>query len=186
MFRQGVTAVLTAAGHTVESPAEVVAWVRRQAGTLVLLTVVSEHDWDLLGRLCATTSSVPVIVLLDSESAVAGARAVRAGARSVLPRAVAETTLRRTVAATIDGQAVLPAAVTVALTADPHAAAPTPSAEQLSWLRRLAAGSTVAQLAEEAGYSERAMFRLLQALYRQIGVETRLKAIIRANEAGWL
>ncbi|SEU14237.1 helix-turn-helix domain-containing protein [Nonomuraea wenchangensis] len=45
---------------------------------------------------------------------------------------------------------------------------------------------TVADLADRAGYSERAMFRLLQALYREIGVATRIQAIVRAQERGWL
>lgn len=186
MFRQGLAAVLTAAGHAVETPADVVAWVRRWADMLVLLTVASERDWALLGQLCAAARSAPVVVLLADESAAVGARAVQSGARSVLPRNVTETTLRRTVAATIDGQAVMPAAVSVALATDSHLAAQTPSAEQLSWLRRLAAGSTVAQLAVDAGYSERAMFRLLQALYQQLGVPTRLQAIMHAKSAGWL
>jgi NarL family two-component system response regulator YdfI len=60
-----------------------------------------------------------------------------------------------------------------------------PPAQQVTWLRRLAAGWTVARLASDAGYSERAMYRLLHALYRQIGVHTRLEAIILAHEEGW-
>jgi DNA-binding NarL/FixJ family response regulator len=184
MFRQGIATVLTEARYAVETPADVVAWVRQRAGTLVLLTVVSERDWDLLGRLCAGTEVIPVIALLDDVAA--GARAVRAGAQSVLPRDITDVTLRRTVAATIEGQAVMPAAVVTALAAHSPTAAATPSAEQLSWLRQLATGSTVGQLADEVGYSERAMFRLLQALYRQIGVATRLQAIMHAKESGWL
>jgi DNA-binding NarL/FixJ family response regulator len=183
VFRHGVVAVLAASGHTVETPADVMAWVRRRNGTLVLLTVVSERDWELLGWLCA--GSQLVIALLDNDSAVVGARAVRVGARAVLPRDVTEAMLRWTVEAAIGGQAVMPADVAAALAAD-AGAAHTPSTDQLSWLRQLAAGSTVAQLADRAGYSERAMFRLLRALYRQMGVETRLQAVMRANEAGWL
>lgn len=60
------------------------------------------------------------------------------------------------------------------------------SAERLSWLRALAAGSTVARLADEAGYSERAMFRLLSALYRDMGVDGRVQALMRARDEGWL
>jgi DNA-binding CsgD family transcriptional regulator len=61
-----------------------------------------------------------------------------------------------------------------------------PSIEQLSWLRELSNGATVAQLAEHVGYSERAMFRLINSLYRQMGVHNRLQAIRHAQEAGWL
>lgn len=178
MFRQGIVAVLEASGHTVETPTDVVAWARRGMATLVLLTVVSESDWELLGQLCAVTTSQLVIALLDTESATVGARAVRAGARSVLPRAVTVATLRRTVEARIDGQAVMPAAVTAVLAEPQTVSEQGLSADQLSWLRQLAAGATVAQLADQAGYSERAMFRLLRMLYRQMGV--------RAREADWL
>ncbi|MFG2014677.1 hypothetical protein [Actinomadura geliboluensis] len=183
MFRQGVATVLKEAGHAVETPADVVAWVCQRAGTLVLLTVAMEPDWELLGRLCVSTEAIPVIALLDDVTA--GPRAVRIGARSVLPRDVTDVILQRTVAATIEGQAVMPAAVATALAA-PSAAVATPSVEQLAWLQRLATGWTVGQLADEAGYSERAMFRLLQALYKQMGVETRLQAIMHAKEVGWL
>jgi DNA-binding NarL/FixJ family response regulator len=183
MFRQGVAAALAASGHTVEMPADVMAWVRRRADTLVLLTVASERDWELLRQLCADTQ--PVIALLDKDSAVIGARAVRAGARSVVPRAVTDATLRRTVEATLGGQAVMPPAVASALAAEPIAEH-TPSADQLDWLRQLATGATVTQLADQAGYSERAMFRLLHALYQQLGVGSRIQAIMRAKEAGWL
>jgi DNA-binding NarL/FixJ family response regulator len=185
MFRTGVVTVLEASGHEVDAPAEVVGWVRRWAGSLVLLTLRSEHDWGLLEQLCAVGGAQLIIALLDDESPVVGARAVRIGARSVLPREVSMTTLLRTVDATLSGQAVMPASVAATLANDPRGGAHAPSAEQLSWLRQLASGTTVAQLADQAGYSERAMFRLLQALYRLIGVETRLQAIMRAKEAGW-
>ncbi|MEU4743846.1 DNA-binding response regulator, partial [Actinosynnema sp. NPDC023658] len=128
-----------------------------------------------------------VIALLDVESVVLGARAVRFGARAVLPRDVAADTLLQTVEATISGQAVMPAAVAAALAASARAdEQPILSADQMSWLRQLAAGSTVPAVAARAGYSERAMYRLLQAVYRQIGVRTRLEAIMRAQESGWL
>nr|WP_181726579.1 hypothetical protein [Micromonospora provocatoris] len=42
------------------------------------------------------------------------------------------------------------------------------------------------RLAAEIGYSERAMYRLLQTLYQQLGVRTRLEAIIVAREEGWI
>ncbi|AQZ63306.1 two component transcriptional regulator, LuxR family [[Actinomadura] parvosata subsp. kistnae] len=189
MYRQGVASVLSAAGHAVDTPADVLAWVRHGPHRVVLLTLESEQDWDLLRRLRDADGTHAVIALVGEDSAVLGVRAVRTGARSVLPRGVTPGTLRRTVEATLDGQAVLPADVAAALASGAHstgegAAAPEP--QQLSWLRQLADGVTVAQLARRAGYSERAMFRLLQELYRDMGVRTRIQAIVRAQEEGWL
>src|SRR5690606_19719975 len=130
-----------------------------------------------------------LIALIAEESVVLGTRAVRAGAQSVLPREVTAAVLRRTVEATLDGQAVLPTDVVTALATGAHWAATRPetlSPQRLSWLRQRAEGVTVAELADRAGYSERAMFRLLQALYREMGVTTRIQAIVRAQERGWL
>jgi hypothetical protein len=40
---------------------------------------------------------------------------------------------------------------------------------------------TVARLATEAGYSERATFRLLTRLYREMDVNSRMEAIMQAR-----
>jgi DNA-binding NarL/FixJ family response regulator len=188
LFRQGVASVLQAAGHLVETPLDVLAWAQRNAAALVLITVSSDPDWELFGRLCARTgASQPVIALVDKDSTLLGARALQTGARSVVPRDVTAEALLRTVEATIEGQAVMPTAVAAALVSGVHEFAENRlSIDQLSWLRELANGMTVAQLADRTGYSERAMFRLLNALYRQIGARNRLQAIMRAQEAGWL
>jgi DNA-binding NarL/FixJ family response regulator len=155
----------------------------------MLLTMADGSDWTLLQQLRGVATRLHVIAVLAEPSAPVGARAVRAGASSVLFREMTAEALRRTVAAAIDGQAVLPADVVDALRSGPahgpDGDAPL-SAEQMSWLRHLAAGMTVAQLARIAGYSERAMFRLLQSLYRRLGVRTRIEAIVHAQERGWL
>lgn len=186
MFREGAAAALAQSGHQVDAPSDVLGWLRRQATNVVLLTVVSDTDWRLLDRLRATPATSVVVALLDGDALTAGGvRAVRAGARSVLRRDASAPVLRRTVEATIDGQAVLPAALAAAMASDVRPRGE-PSDEQLSWLRELATGTTVARIAADAGYSERAMYRLLRSLYRQLGVRTRLQAVMRAQDAGWL
>lgn len=187
LFRQGTAAVLAAAGHAVEVPSDVVGWLRGAESSLVLLSVVGEQDWELLANVAGGSAAHVVIALLDDESAVPGARAVQAGARSILPRNVDAGTLTVAVDATIRGRAVLPPAAVVALAAGVGGlASPLLSPDQLLWLRGLATGTTVAQLAQQAGYSERAMFRMLQALYRQLGAPNRIEAILRAKSLGWL
>lgn len=190
LFRDGAMAALSADGHAVQTPTDVLAWVRHVKDAIVVLTVRGEEDWALLARLCAPgPARCPVVVLLDEDSPAAGVRAVRAGARSVLTRGASAAALRRATAATLDGEAVLPAAVVPALAGDLGTAdgrSGFVSAEKLSWLRALAAGVTVAQLAERVGYSERAMFRLLRSLYRELGVRGRVEALMLAQEKGWL
>lgn len=187
VFCLGAVAILAEAGHAVRVPLDVLAWCRQQPGALILLTLVEAADWTLLAAL--HEADHPVVVLLTGESTASGVRAVRAGARSVLPRGASPTVLRRTVSATLEGQAVLPADVAVALAgggpSDPSKLdGITP--EKILWLRALATGMTVARLATQSGYSERAMFRMLKALYREIGVRSRTEALMRAQESGWL
>jgi DNA-binding NarL/FixJ family response regulator len=52
------------------------------------------------------------------------------------------------------------------------------SPAQLNWLRCLAGGGTVAALARSARYSERD--RLLNGIYRALGVRARTQAIVQA------
>lgn len=182
--------VLSTASHCVETPDDVLRWAQ-DGHRIVLLSLIGEKDWELLGQLCQTTSAV--VALIDERPRVpepvrAGVRAVRAGAASLLPRSVSAAMLVRTLEATADGQVVLPGEVVTALVGTTSiVTAPVElTAEQLSWLQQLAAGSTVAQLAGHAGYSERAMFRLLKSMYKDMAVNNRVQAILRAREQGWL
>lgn len=189
MYRQGVVTVLADAGHVVETPDDLLAWSHRERDGLVLLTLDAGASWQLLERLHSAVEGCAVIALLADESAGAGARAVRAGARSVLPRGVGAAMLARTVQATAEGQSVLPASALAALLSGASlddSGANVLTDEQRVWLRNLADGMTVARLADRVGYSERAMFRLLQSLYRRLGARTRIQAIVRAQELGWL
>ena len=186
LFRAGVAAALVQDGHVVDMPQDLPSWLRAAGPAVVLLTVRSAEDWMTLAE-AAESPAAGMIVLLDDVDLDAAVRAVHAGALSVVDRSTGTDGVRRVCQAAFDGESVLPGTVVRALAA--LAPAPTgrrPTAEQLAWLRRLAAGSTVSRLAVEVGYSERAMFRLLKDLYRTIGVRTRTEALMRANERGWL
>lgn len=187
-FRHGVAAALSSLGHVVEEPSDAAAWLLERPGGMVLMTLDSAEDLDRLVALCRLRPHPLVVALPSGDASSLGVQAVRAGARSVLTRAATVRAMQRAVAATLDGEAVMPAEVADLLTADRGRRPPrlpAPSARQVAWLRRLADGWTIARLASDTGYSERAMYRLLQALYQQIGVSTRLQAIVLAHEERW-
>ncbi len=188
IFRQGAVAALSAAGHQVDTPADIVRWADDPAGGIVVLTVVSEDDWLELTRLGADRSPVKVLALLEDSAVAVGMRAVRAGAISLLPRHATPKVLCGSVDAIIDGRAVLPVEVVTSLAAESRGRdVPVPvSPRRIAWLRELASGLTVAQLADQVGYSERAMYRLLRSLYRDLGVASRVEALVQAQERGWL
>jgi DNA-binding NarL/FixJ family response regulator len=187
LFRHGVVAALSSLGHLVEEPADAAAWLRERPGGMVLLTLNAPEDLERLTTLCRMRPRPLVIALPAGDISSLGVRAVRAGARSVVAREATVLALQRTVAATLDGKAVMPADVADLLVVGRGGRPPrrpVPSAQQVAWLRRLSDGWTVARLASDTGYSERAMYRLLHALYQQIGVNTRLEAIMLAHEEG--
>ncbi|XVV16876.1 DNA-binding response regulator [Actinoplanes sp. CA-131856] len=184
LFRQGVMTVLAAAGHRVEAPEHVVDWAVSRQRAAILLTLLDDADWQLLASLRDLPGVDVVGFVQDLRSAAI--RAVHLGARSVLPRAASPEAVLRAVEATADGQSVVPVQVLAKLAGTLDAQPGVLTEAQLSWLRRLAAGATVADLADAAGYSERAMFRLLKQLYADLGVRNRMQAVLRAQELGWL
>jgi DNA-binding NarL/FixJ family response regulator len=188
LFRSGIVAALGDGGFEAEAPGELLAWIREDRRRVVFLTLETAEDWSLLEELCQARADLVVVALLVEASTIAYVRAIHAGASAVIPRAASPETLRRVFRAAVSGESILPLEVVRALTPgrEPPDADQTPSPREIEWLRQLAAGATVAQLARMAGYSERAMFRLLSALYRRMEVSGRLEALILAHERGWL
>lgn len=88
--------------------------------------------------------------------------------------------------AAVEGAVLLPREVLAALIGhDPHAAIEI-SSEEAEWLTDLSAGATVVKLADDFGYSERAMFRRLHDLYTRLGVSNRTEALVTAQRLGLL
>lgn len=93
---------------------------------------------------------------------------------------------RRYVTATlvINGLVVLPKVAAGGLTGEgSHEARGAGLTDQeVRWLKALAGGITVAQLARDARYSERSMYRRLSVLYRRLNVRNRTQALLAASE----
>lgn len=58
--------------------------------------------------------------------------------------------------------------------------------EQLGYLRDLADGVTILELAERWSRSERDMYRVLSAMWERLGVKDRTEALVLAAQSGWL
>jgi DNA-binding NarL/FixJ family response regulator len=155
----------------------------------VLLTLDSTDDWKLLSQLGKANAHVLVVAILADTSVRSYLQAILAGAVTAVPRNALPETVRQLIEAVVAGRSVLPVEVVRAL-ASPRAAAAEnhdlPSPREIDWLRQLASGTTVAQVADSAGFSERAMFRLLRELYSRMGTRNRTEALMLAKERGWL
>jgi DNA-binding NarL/FixJ family response regulator len=182
-------AALGDAGLLVEDPGDLLVWTRREPRPVVFLTLDTDAEWQLLAELAQERPGPVVLAVLTDANVASYLRALAAGAVAAIPRDATAGQLREVFEQAVGGRSLLPVDVVRALSGS--SAPPTQPGDGLTgrdvdWLRDLARGSTVARLAEKAGYSERAMFRLLQNLYRRMGVRNRVEALIEANERGLL
>jgi DNA-binding NarL/FixJ family response regulator len=175
------------AGFASEAPDDLRTWIRQEHRRVVLLTLDAPSDWALLAELRHTRSDLVLVAVLTEVNEQSYVRAILAGAVAAVPRDASPEALQRVFEEAVEGFSVLPVEVVRALAA-PHQreSGPTPAVHELDWLRQLANGATVAQLAERSGYSERAMFRLLRDLYQRLEVSSRTEALILAQQRGWL
>jgi DNA-binding NarL/FixJ family response regulator len=188
VFRRGMIATLGEAGFDSETPDDLLAWIQQEHRRVVLLTLDAPTDWALLAELRHVRSDLVVVAVLTDVSVQAYVRAVVTGAAAAVPRDASPQAVRRVFEEAVEGFSVLPMEVVKAL-AEPHRReelGPMPPTHELEWLRELAGGVTVAQLALRSGYSERAMFRLLRDLYKRLNVSSRTEALILAQQRGWL
>jgi DNA-binding NarL/FixJ family response regulator len=188
-FRRGIMAILDETGYGTETPGDLLAWTQGQQRSVIFLTLQSSEDWRLLDELHSATSDLLVVAVLVDVSTATYVRAVLSGAATAMPRDAPPEVVKRIFEAALNGETVLPLEVVRSLTSSrglPARETGLPSPREIQWLRELAGGRTVAQLAERAGYSERAMFRLLRDLYARMQVNSRTEALMRAHDEGWL
>ncbi len=190
IYRRGIMAILRDAGANPETPEDLLAWVARPPRRVIFLTLASDHDWELLARLCKASAEAMVVAVLSDSSTASYVRALSAGAAAAVPRDASPEQVRQIFEEAVHGVSVLPSDVVRALARTSEEVADYnrsgPADHEISWLRDLAGGLTVSQLAERAGYSERAMFRLLRQLYGRMEVRSRTEALLRARQQGWL
>lgn len=189
LFRRGVSSLLTDMGLSADAPDDVAAWLADDERKVLLLTLAGPGHWALLEGLGADLRErTTVVALLTEVTLEAQVRAVRAGATVLVARDATAPELKAAVLAAVERRAHVPADVLRAAVDLPTArdASAVPTADERRWLRELAAGTNVGRLAQQAGYSERMMFRMLKDLYRRLGADTRTQALMQAREKGWI
>jgi DNA-binding NarL/FixJ family response regulator len=129
-----------------------------------------------------------VVALLEQMSPPCVAEALRDGATAVADWDAPPEEIVMVVEHAIEGRTIVPAVVArwMANEATVRAVAPPITSEELEWVRLLSTGHTVIGLSSEFGYSERAMFRRLAALYRRLGAANRDEAMVAAERFGLL
>jgi len=185
LFQRGVIDALKSNEILVEAPVDILAWAAQGGQRVIILTLASSMDWSLLEKLSDKNTFIAV---LDEATTALSVKALHLGAESVIIRSATVSTLRRALEAVLAGDSMVPRSVIRSLlrSSPPVGERTRIPEEQIEWLRSLASGSTIARLATKAGYSERAMYRLLNRLYSRMGVKNRTEALMKASERGWL
>ena len=186
MYARGIAATVGDQGFHPETPGDPVAWAGRAGRSAVILSVRSPLDWSLLGAVTQAAPEAVVLAVLDQVEPGGLARAIGAGASAVLARDASAQTVVDTLRAAVDGNSLVPLGILRRALAGggPHPAASPLTTDEIDWLRDLAAGVTVARLADRVGYSERMMFRLLAGVYAKVGAENRTTALMVARDRG--
>ncbi len=137
--------------------------------------------------------AAPLVVLLDDLDGEAGARALRAGARAVLPRHASPEEIRAAVRAAAAGLASVPAALAGALlegTSPEGARAPvdtgddtlTPREREI--LTLLGEGLVNKEIAAQLGISEHTVKTHLAAIYEKLEASNRAEAVATGLRRG--
>jgi len=188
-YRRGLGAALSAGGYAIEESDNLRAEDLVTAGVdTVLFTIRSTNDWQVLRDVVVAKPDLKVIALVVDASSDRYAEALRSGAKGVVAWEATPETILAVVAAMLDGMVLLPTSIAQAIAASgpPLRDPGWISAEEIEWLKLLARGVSVQQLAGMVGYSERALYRVLHGLYGRMRVSNRTEAILQASRWGLL
>lgn len=185
-YRHGLMAGLTSYGfHVAGFPSPPFDGVEYDA---VVMTLTDPADWDAFAVLRSTHPRAAAIVLLADPGIGGHRRALRLGAAGTVAHDATIEDIMAAVEAALAGNMLLPRhVVRRLLETEGQADEGVPLSDyEVSWLRALARGVTVAGVAEAARYSERQMHRLIRCLYARMGVSTRGEALVLAARWGVL
>jgi DNA-binding NarL/FixJ family response regulator len=168
-----------------EEPDDPIAWAAAAGHRVVLVAVAEARDVGLVIDLRQTEKDLVVVALLPEITPSVVRDAVLAGVCAVAGWDTSSDELVALLTAGVESRSILPTHLLQELATTPETGSGVElDQEQVEWLRALARGTTVNQLAEHICYSEREVYRLLRALYDRLGVGNRTEALIWAAQRG--
>ncbi|HKZ29171.1 MAG TPA: hypothetical protein VJ482_05975 [Acidimicrobiia bacterium] len=188
VYATGLAGALAPTGYSLEEVSHPLPWLKQHRGAAVLVGVRVMAEFDVVIELKAEDPQSIVVTLLNDESLETVEASLRAGASaSVALDAKADEVALTLHAAMLDRTSIpIGVARTMAGDSRPRTQPDSIGDAELSWLRDLAAGKTVADLAGLMSYSEREMYRRLQRVYARIGANGRTDALLRVARWGLL
>ena len=186
-YREGLVVALVGAGFAADPVDDAGQWVQGGNHRLLLWSVRLPDESSRLARVRGMNEDLVIVTLLQPAGVGAYREAFRFGATAAVAWDETPERIIEVVRASLDGLCLLPVLVARGLaTAERYEESPFLSDWERTCLQRLSAGATVADVAREANYSEREMFRLLHQLYERLGARGRIEALVKAAQFGLL
>jgi DNA-binding NarL/FixJ family response regulator len=185
-YCRGLAGALAEAGFTVQQPDDVLRWAGKKGDRVVTVTVEAESGGETLRTIASAGPDVQLVALLTDPTTSAYRQALFFGACGVVGHDDPLAEIVETVGAAVRRRTLLPRSIAfeVASTNGVQSTTVKLSDQETQWIRALARGATVTDLADQVGYSERELYRLLKRLYAHLGVEKRSEALVRAGTLG--
>lgn len=187
VYRHGLAAAVRRCSSSV-AELSILADLRLVGGDEVVVAVIREEtDWDVLGGVCTSPAEPTVVAVLPTLTAGMVERALLIGVHGVVEISAEPEDIAQVVTAAVGRLTILPSAVAKEVARHRSSRADIGLSDgEIEWLRALAHGLTVSDLARGAGYSEREMYRLLARVYAKLGVKRRTEALFHAHAVGLL
>lgn len=184
-----MTAILEDGGYETAAYQSLSDWAPGAGGSAIM-THTEEEEIERAIRLHVSNfPQIPVVAIMREPTLAAMAHLLRIGVVCVVDENEKEPVFPHVMGAALNGRTSLPTNLARSMAEhvpSHHATEKWVNDDESDWLRSMAAGRTVGEVAEIAGYSERAMFRLLRKLYVRIGVANRTEALMWASRNGIL
>ena len=187
-YRRGLMAALEEDGLCSEAPDDLEEWASAPGRRAALITITEPAGVDKLTSLAKVNIDLVVVALLPEPSANAYREVLKAGASGGAPWDAMPEVVVRVLRSAWERQCIVPVHIAhaLAMPAVSKPELPTVTLCEAKWLRMLANGATIAELAQDSNYSEREVFRLLHRLYERMGVRNRTEGLVKAARAGLL
>jgi DNA-binding NarL/FixJ family response regulator len=181
-YRDGLVATFGAAGFPTEEPDHLETWAAQEGLRGLLTSVTDAEDHEALARLRTLGDNLVILALLPEPTCQGYREALRYGASVAVAWDSSVEAILQAFHAALSGQCMLPLAVSQALLGGRPDSGTTVFEER--WLRMIAAGCSTDDVANDAGYPERDMLRILHDLYERLGLSTQTDVVLTVGH--WL
>ncbi|MDH3308047.1 MAG: LuxR C-terminal-related transcriptional regulator [Acidimicrobiia bacterium] len=174
-------------GASYGKPAEASRWLLNGSDRVAVVALDSASDLDLVVDLRQGSPNAHLVVLLPNADGDAQLKAVRAGASGIGSWRVGREELLGLVRAASESRVIIPGpAVQLLVNSEYPDQAIDLSSEDIACLRMFAAGMPMWRIAELLGVTEPVAHESALSLFRRMGAQSRLQALVMAERLGFL